>query len=764
MARIGPTRGVVLAALSLLLASCATPPSPGAGQAREAYLRGLDLLQAQQWDAAVRAFDEAIQADPRESRTTRLYGMRYGYFPHRDKGIALYRLERWDAAIQALEESSRQGQSEEAARVLAAARRREPSVELGRIFAGTWWDYYERGLLFSERGLWNQAIQDFTAAQRTRSDEDRFARTYGVHFIEYFPLRELGVALYFTGQYPGSVQALERSLARVPTAKAAYYLNLARAALLRQSRVDPEPPRIRIEAPADGLLTNVPTLEVRGTADSRNFVTDLQINGQPVLLEAAVTSFPFVETVSLGPGSNAIEVVVRDLVAREAKARVHVVLDQEGPVVEIERLARTTVGGRRLEGIVYDNVRLGTLTVNGRPITIGGGVESPFAVDLAAGSDTLLFEAADAAGNLTRARLRLPSELWQPGARRPSPVVPAAWPEDPVPAQLREPVAITVDEDLPAEVQEERIKLSWVVQSLLPLAAVKINGEAKTFRQAEGGRPRIFSHTFALAEGENTFTITAVDRTGRDVSRTVKIVRKVEEPNQIGRRLSVAVLPLQYKGRASDLYQGAYDALENALVNQRRFQIVSRVQLEAILKELKFSRTELVDRAKAVEVGRIANAEAILVGTVNVTDRDVEVWAQLINVETSTVLAHQDIYDPVKSPESFRQKIRDLAEKIRQNYPLVHGIVIAVRNQRLAVDLGAQKRVRPDMKVIVYMEGAPIVHPQTKVVLGRSTDTLGEGLLSEVTPQFSFAVIKGTVLGLIERHLAQRRELKVITK
>ena len=38
---------------------------------------------------AVQAFDAAIQGNPKESKGARLYGMRYGYFPHRDKGIAL---------------------------------------------------------------------------------------------------------------------------------------------------------------------------------------------------------------------------------------------------------------------------------------------------------------------------------------------------------------------------------------------------------------------------------------------------------------------------------------------------------------------------------------------------------------------------------------------------------------------------------------------------------------------------------------------------
>lgn len=758
MGRIGLLKSSFIVVPSLL-AVLLSPISAWSQVWKDAYLKGLDLMAAQKWEEALQAFDRAIQANPREDKNVRLYGMRYGYFPHRDKGIALYRLGQWEAAIQALEESLRQGSTKEAAQYLELARKREPMVELPRVFRGTWWDYYERGLLYSERGLWNSAIEDFRGALKGRSQEDRSARTYGVHFIEYFPLRELGVALYHGGQYKEAVQALERTLATAPTAKAAYYLNLARAALLRQSAPDRQPPRIKIGEPRDGLLTNLAKLELRGTAESRNFVAAIEINGEPLLIERAVMNFSFALPVPLVPGPNAIEVVARDLVGNMATATVNVVVDREGPVVEIERVARSAGGRIRFDGTVYDNVRLGSLLVNGQPIPLSGGTESRFSAELPVAIDAVLIEATDAAGNLTRARLPIPTELRQPGAKRWPQIVPVAWPLSPT----REPLSIEL-EPIPTEVQQETISISWIVIATSPLAAVKINEEAKTVRQAETAKPQIFSHILTLAEGENVFTISAADRTGRTVSKTVKVIRKVEEVNQIGSRLSVAVMPFAHKGKASELYEGAYEAMVDALVNQRRFKIVSRVQLENILKELKLSRTELVDQATAVRVGKLVAAEAILVGTVNETTSTAEVYAQLVNTETTTVLAAQDVFDPNKSPGSVRQKMRELAGKIRQEYPLVEGSVIGVRDRRVAVGLGSQKRVRPDMKVIVYLEGDPLVDPQTKVVLDRNIEPLGEGLLSEVRPQVSFAVIKGEELVRIERGVAQKKSVKVITK
>jgi len=742
------------------------PGLPARGQDwKDAYLKGIEHLDAGRWVEAAQAFDLSIRANPREDANVRLYGMRYGYFPHRDKGIALSRAERWDEAVQALQESVRQGVAPDAVRYLDLAEQRHSTVEVPRIFRGTWWDHYERGLLYAERDMWKRAIADFRAARQTHDQEDRNARTYGVHFIDYFPSRELGVVLYHDGQYKAAVEALERSLARLPTSKAGYYYNLARAALFKQSAPDKNPPRIKIDAPIDGLLTNSLALEIRGTVESRNLIGTLIVNGEPAVLEEAPPSLPFATVVPLVPGPNAIQVIARDLVANESRATINVVVDREGPVVVIDRVSRTGNGGIRLEGTAYDNVRLGSLQINGQQVPLSGATQSAFTWEAQGTIDAVLIEAVDAAGNQTRVRLPIPAEVRQPGARQHRAVVPVAWSHGVVPvvSPTREPLAIEL-EPLPAEVQEETISISWVVTAASPLASVKVNGGTKTLHQSEAGKQQLFSHILTLVEGENVVTVSAADRTGRTASKQARIVRKPEEVEAIGARLSVAVMPFQHKGKPSELYEGAYDAMVDALVNQRRFRIVSRVQLENILKELNLSKTELVNQATAIRVGRLVAAEAIMVGTVNETATSAEAWVHLINTETSTVLASKDIFDPAKVSGSARERMRELATKIRQDYPLVAGRVVSVVNRRVAVAFGIQKRVRVDMRVIVYSEGAPLIDPQTKVILDRNIEPLGEGLLNEVRPQLSFAILRSEDLGKVERLVAQKKNLKVITK
>src|SRR5215813_11938445 len=381
------------------------PVGPASAQAaRELYIKGLEHLDAKRWTQALQAFDAAIQADPKENKGARLYGMRYGYFPYRDKGVALYNLGRYDEAVAALEESLRQGVTPEATRFVDLARNRTPPVAGAQVFKGTWWDYYERGVKYSDAGAWKAAIQDFRAARQQRDKEDRSARTYGVAFIEYFPVRELGIALYQDGQYKAAVEALEKSLAAYPTAKGAYYYNLSRAALLRQAAADKAPPRIKIDAPADGLLTNALTMEVRGTAESKNQVAQVEVNGEAQLIDAAMASQPFTQLTRLAAGANAIEVLAKDLLGQETRVVVNVMVDREGPVVVIDRATRA--GGRiRLEGTVFDNVRLGPLVVNGQATPLTAGAESKFTAEVAGTETAFVIEAADAVGNFTRVRI-----------------------------------------------------------------------------------------------------------------------------------------------------------------------------------------------------------------------------------------------------------------------------------------------------------------------------------------------------------------------
>ena len=102
-------------------------------------------------------------------------------------------------------------------------------------FRGKWWNYYDRGSALAGMSNFEGAIRDFKQTIDMRSKDQRMARTYGMHFIDYFPHRELGIVYFNTGEIEKAISELEQSLNNVESSKAIYYLNKARKALLEVS-------------------------------------------------------------------------------------------------------------------------------------------------------------------------------------------------------------------------------------------------------------------------------------------------------------------------------------------------------------------------------------------------------------------------------------------------------------------------------------------------------------------------------------------------
>ncbi|HEO71015.1 MAG TPA: hypothetical protein ENN80_07110, partial [Candidatus Hydrogenedentes bacterium] len=93
-------------------------------------------------------------------------------------------------------------------------------------FHGRWWNYYERGASYLAGGFYDEAVLDFEQALRGRSADTWQARTYGLHFVEYFPNRELGVAYYHLNDLDTAESYLKGSLSDVDTDRAHYYVAL----------------------------------------------------------------------------------------------------------------------------------------------------------------------------------------------------------------------------------------------------------------------------------------------------------------------------------------------------------------------------------------------------------------------------------------------------------------------------------------------------------------------------------------------------------
>src|SRR3990172_3520431 len=120
-------------------------------------------------------------------------------------------------------------------------------------FRGKWWNYYDRGISKADQGDWENSMADLQKAVSMRNRDQRMARTYGMHFIDYFPHRELGIVFLNRGEIESAISELEESIRGEESAKANYFLNKARkAGLSLQKGKSVMPPSVMIETPLEG--------------------------------------------------------------------------------------------------------------------------------------------------------------------------------------------------------------------------------------------------------------------------------------------------------------------------------------------------------------------------------------------------------------------------------------------------------------------------------------------------------------------------------
>jgi TolB-like protein len=117
------------------------------------------------------------------------------------------------------------------------------------------YNYYSDGTDYMEKRDWLRAIQEFRTAMSYEFEDVARKRTYGTHFIGYFPHREMGICHYFLGENTLAKKELDLSLAYESSGRATEYLMLLRdkvppsIALSRDRKVPDEEEKEEVPQP-----------------------------------------------------------------------------------------------------------------------------------------------------------------------------------------------------------------------------------------------------------------------------------------------------------------------------------------------------------------------------------------------------------------------------------------------------------------------------------------------------------------------------------
>lgn len=624
------------------------------------------------------------------------------------------------------------------------------------LFKGRWWNYYERGVSFGEGGFLKEAEIDFKAALEQRNVDQRVARTYGMHFVDYFPHRELGIILYRLGRHEESVYELEISISNQESAKAKFYLNKARKSLIKSQNGDSSPPRITISTPEKNRTTNKFFATVSGEVTDENYVSAITINNISEFIELSGKNVKFTKKISLLPGPNEITITAKDLLGNTSKTSFNIVTDHQGPNLSILNLANNeqvnkpeiivNMSYSDESGIKY--VRL--QDKKNYPENCNSGVVST-KIKLENGKNSIQMEAMDNAGNKTMGEVSI---IYYPGKLVASNPVATdiAYQakktngEDKNPPEINftglakiladnEPFTIT------GRKNNNRIFVEGMASDNSGIKELLINDIPTSFTM---GKMIVFNKLIEFHEGENQFKIFAKDSKGNVGLKSVKVNRRIQQIDLEESKMTISILPFKNNSLSKGLADSIYNMFIQEIVNSERFNLIERgPEFETILKELNLSQTELIDKEKALQAGKLLASEAILIGNIMENKNELDVCAKLLNIETSEYITIHDVYSQNKSRAQIEYLMAGLASEIVYSVPLIEGRVLAVKGKEFFIDIGKKNHfnIKSGVKCLVYRSTPFIVDG---VVLGDDTSILGTLLINRVKPKFSSAVLYGS--------------------
>lgn len=117
------------------------------------------------------------------------------------------------------------------------------------------------------------------------------------------------------------------------------------------------------------------------------------------------------------------------------------------------------------------------------------------------------------------------------------------------------------------------------------------------------------------------------------------------------------------------LGQTVTEMLVTALIQDGRFTVMERVQLEKLLQEQSLSQSGVIDTETAIRVGKLAGLEAVILGSVSRLKTSIEADARLIEIETAKALAAANA--DVRDVDNIRDLANSLASQLAAKASLI---------------------------------------------------------------------------------------------
>lgn len=138
-----------------------------------------------------------------------------------------------------------------------------------------------------------------------------------------------------------------------------------------------------------------------------------------------------------------------------------------------------------------------------------------------------------------------------------------------------------------------------------------------------------------------------------------KLVQQIMESMPPAPRPSIAIFEPKCDGsrRQKEIANTLRDMMTTSFIMNRDLRVIERERLAQIMKEVKLGLSGYVEQSQAAQIGKLAGADALLLGTLRLIGRNVELDVRLIKTETGESLA-------AATSKKSQDELRAIAEEI----------------------------------------------------------------------------------------------------
>jgi TolB-like protein len=129
-----------------------------------------------------------------------------------------------------------------------------------------------------------------------------------------------------------------------------------------------------------------------------------------------------------------------------------------------------------------------------------------------------------------------------------------------------------------------------------------------------------------------------------------------------GEKPYVAVFTFEDKTESAKLGGTVTEMFITALIQSNRFKVLERSQLDKILEEQALGQTGALDEQTAVEVGQLIGVDAIIVGSVSMLQRQLELDSRAIDAVSGE--AHIAASKSAANESKIRDAVNDMAKQL----------------------------------------------------------------------------------------------------